>query len=81
VDTHLHAFRHFSSSQGYAAGFDPVNVAAQHGHSVEMSLRTYAHVIPQRSRDLAASADRTFELRPSMPPMMALPPASETTTT
>jgi len=83
VKTHLHALRHFSSTQGYAAGFDAPTVAARHGHSPQESLRTYAHVIEPRARDLAANADRAMALPAEwgLPPMLALPAASETTTT
>ena len=56
VDTHLHALRHFSASQGIAAGYDAVTVGARLGHAdPSITLRVYSHVIEQRDKDLAAT--------------------------
>jgi integrase len=63
VDTHLHALRHFSATQGIAAGFDPVTVAGRLGHAdPSITLRIYAHALEQRDRDLAAALGRTLSL-------------------
>jgi integrase len=63
VDTHLHALRHFSATQGIAAGYDPVTVGARLGHAdPSITLRVYAHAIEQRDRDLAATVGRTLAL-------------------
>jgi integrase len=61
VDTHLHALRHFSATQGIAAGYDPVTVGARLGHAdPSITLRVYAHAIDQRDRELAATVGRTL---------------------
>ena len=63
VDTHLHALRHFSASQGIAAGFDPVTVGERLGHSdPSVTLRVYSHAIKSRDRELAATLGRTLAL-------------------
>jgi integrase len=63
VKTHLHALRHFSATQGIAAGFDPVTVGARLGHAdPSVTLRTYSHAIEQRDRDLAATVGKTLAL-------------------
>jgi integrase len=72
VDIHLHALRHFSATQGIAAGFDPVTVAGRLGHAdPSITLRIYAHALEQRDRDLAAALGRT----------LSLPSSDEDTTT
>ncbi len=66
VDTHLHALRHFSATQGIAAGFDPVTVAGRLGHAdPSITLRIYAHALEQRDRELASALGRTLTLPPS----------------
>ncbi len=40
-----YVLRHYYASAQLAAGVDPVKVAAQLGHSAQMLLKTYAHVI------------------------------------
>jgi integrase len=75
VNTHIHALRHFHATQAIAAGFDAVTVAARLGNTPRMTLKTYAHPIEQRGRDLAVSAGKMLA------PMMALPPGPDTTTT
>ena len=63
VDTHLHALRHFSATQGIAAGFDPVTVAGRLGHAdPSITLPIYPHTLEQRDRDLAASLGRTLSV-------------------
>ena len=63
VDTHLHALRHFSATQGIAAGFDPVTVGARLGHAdPSITLRVYSHAIEQRDHDLAATVGKTLAL-------------------
>jgi integrase len=63
VSTHLHALRHFSATQGIAAGFDAVTVAGRLGHKDPgVTFRTYAHLLTQRDRDLAASLGRSLAL-------------------
>jgi integrase len=63
VDTHLHSLRHFSATQGIAAGYDPVTVGARLGHAdPSITLRVYAHAIEQRDHDLAATVGMTLAL-------------------
>jgi integrase len=63
VETHLHALRHFSATQGIAAGFDPVTVGARLGHAdPSVTLRVYSHVLEQRDRELAAALGKTLAL-------------------
>jgi integrase len=63
VDTHLHALRHFSATQGIAAGYDAVTVGARLGHAdPSITLRVYSHAVEQRDRELAASLGRTLAL-------------------
>jgi integrase len=63
VETHLHALRHFSATQGIAAGFDPVTVGARLGHAdPSITLRVYSHVLEQRDRELAAALGKTLAL-------------------
>jgi integrase len=63
VDTHLHALRHFSATQGIAAGYDAVTVGARLGHAdPSITLRVYSHAVEQRDRELAASIGRTLAL-------------------
>lgn len=67
VDTHLHAFRHFSASQAIAAGFDPVTVGGRLGHAdPSITLRVYSHVLEQRDRELAAALGKTLALPSSV---------------
>jgi integrase len=62
-DYHLHGLRHFSVTQGIAAGFDVVTVAGRHGHrDPSITLRIYGHVLEQRDRELAAALGRTLAL-------------------
>lgn len=63
VETHLHALRHFSATQGIAAGFDPVTVGARLGHAdPSITLRVYSHVLEQGDRELAAALGKTLAL-------------------
>jgi integrase len=63
VDTYLHALRHFSATQGIAAGYDAVTVGARLGHrDPSITLRVYSHALEQRDRELAASLGRTLAL-------------------
>jgi integrase len=63
VATHLHALRHFSATQGIAAGYDPVTVGARLGHAdPSVTLRVYSHAIEQRDRDLATTVGKTLAL-------------------
>jgi integrase len=63
VSTHLHALRHFSATQGIAAGYDAVTVGARLGHAdPSITLRVYSHAVEQRDRELAASLGRTLAL-------------------
>ena len=62
-DTHLHALRHFSATQGIAAGFEPVSVGARLGHAdPSVTLRVYGHAIEQRDHHLAATFGKTLAL-------------------
>jgi len=63
VNTHLHALRHFSATQGIAAGYDPVTVSSRLGHAdPSITLRVYSHVLKQRDKELAAAVGRTLAL-------------------
>jgi len=63
VDTHLHALRHFSATQGIAAGYDPVTVGRRLGHAdPSITLRVYSHVVEQRDKELAAAVGSTLAL-------------------
>ena len=63
VDTHVHALRHFSATQGIAAGYDPVTVSSRLGHAdPSITLRVYSHVLEQRDKELAAAVGRTLAL-------------------
>lgn len=63
VKTHLHMLRHFSATQGIAAGYDPVTVAARHGHAdPSITMRIYAHALEQRDRELATAIGRSLVL-------------------
>ena len=63
VDTHLHALRHFSATQGIAAGYDPVTVGGRLGHAdPSITLRVYSHVLEERDKELAAAVGRTLAL-------------------
>ena len=64
VETHLHALRHFSATQGIAAGFDAVTVSQRLGHAdPSITLKVYSHAIEQRDRDLADSLGATLALK------------------
>jgi integrase len=63
IDTHLHALRHFSATQGIAAGYDPVTVSGRLGHAdPSITLRVYSHVLEERDKELAAAVGRTLAL-------------------
>jgi integrase len=63
VNTHLHALRHFSATQGIAAGYDPVTVSSRLGHAdPSITLRVYSHVLQKRDKELAAAVGRTLAL-------------------
>lgn len=65
VDTHLHALRHFSATQGIAAGYDPVTVGRRLGHAdPSITLRVNSHVVEQRDKELAAAVGKTLALPP-----------------
>jgi len=54
VSTHLHALRHFSATQGIAAGTDVVTMAGRLGHrDPSITLRVYSHALAQRDQDAA----------------------------
>ncbi len=54
IPTHLQALRHFAATEMIAGGIDVRTVAGRLGHSdATTTLRTYAHVLPQRDRDAA----------------------------
>ncbi|MHB8289573.1 MAG: tyrosine-type recombinase/integrase [Acidimicrobiales bacterium] len=56
VKTHLHALRHFSATQGIAAGTDVVTMAGRLGHrDPSVTLRVYAHALEQRDRGVATA--------------------------
>jgi integrase len=63
IDTHLHALRHFSATQGIAGGLGPVTVAGRLGHrDPAITLRIYSHVLEQRDRQLAGALGKTLSL-------------------
>jgi len=54
VSTHLHALRHFSATQGIAAGTDVVTMAGRLGHrDPSITLRVYSHALAQRDQEAA----------------------------
>ena len=54
VETHLHAFRHFSAITAVATGVDPVTVAKRLGHrDASVTLRVYSHAVESRDREMA----------------------------
>jgi integrase len=56
VKAHLHTLRHFSATQGIAAGTDVVTMAGRLGHrDPSVTLRVYSHVLEQRDRAAAAA--------------------------
>ncbi|MHB8221144.1 MAG: tyrosine-type recombinase/integrase [Acidimicrobiales bacterium] len=68
VDTHLHALRHFSATQGIAAGTDVVTMAGRLGHrDPSITLRVYSHALAQRDREAAAAIGNTLR-RPKAGP-------------
>lgn len=59
VDTHLHALRHFSATQLIAGGHDVRTVASRLGHAdASVTLRVYAHALPEQDRKAAAALGR-----------------------
>jgi integrase len=62
ANTRLHTLRHFHATVAIAAGYDPVTVSKRLGHhDASMTLRTYAHALESRDRELAAAIGRTLE--------------------
>jgi len=56
VKTHLHALRHFSATQGIAAGTDVVTMAGRLGHrDPSITLQVYSHAFAERDREAAAA--------------------------
>ncbi|MHB8220775.1 MAG: tyrosine-type recombinase/integrase [Acidimicrobiales bacterium] len=61
VDTHLHALRHFSATQGIASGSDAVTMAGRLGHrDPSITLRVYSHALAQRDQEAAAAIGNTL---------------------
>lgn len=56
----LHDLRHTSASTMLRAGVDPVAVATWHGHSVQVLLSTYAHLMPDRLEAAGAALTALF---------------------
>ncbi len=53
-ELHFHSLRHFSATEMIAAGVDIRTVAARLGHSdPSITLRVYAHALPERDRAAA----------------------------
>ena len=53
-EIHFHSLRHFSASEMIAAGVDVRTVAARLGHAdASITLRVYAHALPERDRAAA----------------------------
>ena len=53
-ELHFHSLRHFSATEMIAAGVDVRTVAARLGHSdPSITLRVYAHALPERDRAAA----------------------------
>ncbi|MHB8220570.1 MAG: tyrosine-type recombinase/integrase [Acidimicrobiales bacterium] len=68
VKTHIHALRHFSATQGIAAGTDVVTMAGRLGHRApSITLRVYSHALAQRDREAAAAIGNTLR-RPKAGP-------------
>jgi integrase len=60
---HVHQLRHYSASQLIAGGHDVRTVAGRLGHAdASVTLRVYAHVLPERDREAAAALGRTLTL-------------------
>ncbi len=63
VETHLHAFRHFSATTAVAAGVDPVTVAKRLGHrDPSISLRVYSNAVESRDREMAGVLGQALAL-------------------
>ncbi len=65
---HFHSLRHFSATEMIAAGVDVRTVAARLGHAdASVTLRVYAHALPERDRAAAEilGAKITLSLPPS----------------
>jgi integrase len=61
VDTHLHALRHFAVTQLISQGVDVRTVAGRAGHAdASVTLKVYAHVMPQRDREAAEQLGRAL---------------------
>jgi integrase len=61
VKTHLHALRHFAATELIGAGHDPRTVAGRLGHKdASVTLRVYAHALPERDRDAASFLGRAL---------------------
>jgi len=61
VSTHLRALRHFSATQGLAAGTDVVTMAGRLGHrDPSITLRVYSHVLAQRDQEAAAAIGKSL---------------------
>ena len=56
VKAHFHGLRHYMATQAFALGANPVTVSKRLGHAdPSTTLRTYAHAVDERDRDLAAN--------------------------
>jgi integrase len=63
ANTRFHTLRHFMATDAISDGNDIVTVSKRLGHSdPSMTLRTYAHALAQRDRDLAAQQGQKFSL-------------------
>ena len=62
-DPPSHAPAFSAATQGIAAGYDPVTVAARHGHrDPSITMKIYSHVLEQRDRELATAVGRSLVL-------------------
>ena len=65
VNTHFHELRHFSATQLIANGHDVRTVAGRLGHAdPSLTLRVYAHALPERDRKAAATLGRLLATPP-----------------
>lgn len=70
LDLHLHSLRHFAATEMIGAGTDVRTVAARLGHrDPSVTLRVYAHALPERDQAAAAVLGRALR-----PPGAKAPP-------
>ncbi len=77
ANMHFHELRHFSATELIAAGHDVRTVAGRLGHAdASMTLRVYAHALPERDRKAAAALGRILAPQDKTPRRSAVQGAS-----